>query len=791
LLSNSVVQTQAGVPVVQNDNLSGQKFISKSYALIFYENGQVDVYDRGNRKENLVGSFGKFSFPAGGIQSASKVSISMGPKHISEKEIVQVANVATVLKQKEGTWPEVTVNYEIPNGTLTACWTLMPEMAHIRFTVSTGGENKTPEGPATLDFKLKDPANLIKEIKPARWQRHPCGGVPFQLTAGMANQYQVGKTKLILANDRGLTKLYDEGKINLYVREVPCPWQRNQFQANTVISFSNASMALPLAVAAAGEDRLMLEIKSPMPFYLGDNLKDPIILEAAVVNLVPRPERVDLDYTARNYDGQIIDQGRISKILGPLAVWQRPLKLFPKEVGPIYVEVIAQHSQSTVFQNLCLGVMPKREFLDGKASRFGISAYRGTVGSHTELRTEKQLLELMKQIGIRWLRMSNDAKLAHEMGFYTWYLNGPPINSDYIDGKPTWMSEAKNREDFLRGNLDHALKAGDEVFEFSNEWNLTGGEEKGVLADRYAREWAIPLKAIRDQMCPKVRLAGCVIANGDQTYLNKVYKAGAWDSFDILAFHAVGCPRSCDFDDGKEYWSYLATLRRIHEVMRELGKKELWMTEFYAPTAPNNSCSNNERIAAEEITLQCALAVAADVRGFMFYCLDDFEREEEIKTALQVGEPMERESYFGLVRRDWTPKAGLWAYQTAAYCFDGAKFVGDISMPDPKFFGMAFDGRNGHFAVLWSRKEGYLPHNPSHLRLAHRQPWEDVWTLRTPFSFASNSEVTVVDCIGRSRKIVPDKDGKVTIELTGAPVYVFGGNFKPFTGRFYQMFHDN
>jgi len=329
------------------------------------------------------------------------------------------------------------------------------------------------------------------------------------------------------------------------------------------------------------------------------------------------------------------------------------------------------------------------------------------------------------------------------------------------------------------------LEQKNEYFEFSNEWNLYGGEEKGGRAEKYVKDWLTILKPLRDKMAPNVKLTGLTIANGDLVYMEKVYRAGGWDKFDALAFHAAGVPRSVDFDDGNTYWSYLATLRRVREAMKKYGEKELWMTEMYTPSAPNSSCSNNERVSAEDTALSIALAVAADVRGFLYYCMDDYDIWEEIKTAKDVGEPSEREQYFGLIRRDWNPKAGLWAYQTAAYYFDGAKFLGDAQLPDKETFGLLFKGRNGSVAMLWSRKEGYQLHEPPVRANTHRPPWEDSWTERTAVRIPSaGGDVVIVDCVGRAKHLKPDATGTVKIELTGAPVYVLGGKFTAVRGKF-------
>jgi len=511
----------------------GQKFVCQSYSLVFQDSGQVDVYDRRSGSEVLIGNFCKFAFPAGGVQSAGST---------------------VTIETSAGTyWPEVVIHYQISQGSLSARWTLMPETARVEFTVSAASGYTPGEGQATYSFVLNNPAQLVKEIKPARWYSHSGGGVPYQLTAGMANQYVSGTSGLILANDRGLIKLYDAGRINLYVREV-----QSQFRANAAISFSSSDAAMPMAVAVAGDDKLMLDVESPQPFYLWENLNEPIVLDASVVNLDSQEQSVNLDYIARDFDGQVIGQGHLSRALAPLATWQTSISVTVGRAGPIWMEIKAQHSLGSSIQNVCVGVMPNRTFLDGSESRFGISAYRGNVGSHTELRTEAQLLGMMNKIGVRGLRMSNDPNLAHQMGFYTWYQNNLSGSSadDYFAGRPSWCDVSTNRDQFSQGNLQHVINDGDVVFEFTNEWNLYGGAENGVLANKYAYDWAIPLKTIRDQMCPQVKLAGCVIANGDLTYLNKVYQAGAWSAFDILAFHAIGVPDSCDFDNGSTYWSY-------------------------------------------------------------------------------------------------------------------------------------------------------------------------------------------------------------------------------------------
>ncbi|MGN1367032.1 MAG: hypothetical protein ACI406_16805, partial [Victivallis vadensis] len=245
-----------------------------------------------------------------------------------------------------------------------------------------------------------------------------------------------------------------------------------------------------------------------------------------------------------------------------------------------------------------------------------------------------------------------------------------------------------------------------------------------------------------------------------------------------------GVPRAPD-NPSDVYWNYLKTLVDIRRALREFGDKPIYCSEFYAPTAPNTSCSNNERSGAEDLALMFALGTAADVKNMMYYRLDDIDRHTPIATAAQLGEPQHRESYFGLVRRDWVPKASLWSYAAAARFFDRAEFKGDVEL-GPELFGLLFDSPQGEFAVLWNRREGYVDHEAFTPRPWHRPPWQELWTRQDPVVLPADRFVTVTDVVGRSRKLSP-VSGKVTVPLTGAPVYVKGAKLKPVKGYFSKL----
>lgn len=690
--------------------------------------------------------------------------------------------------ERRGATPVVTLRSP-ENVTLTL--TLLPRLVRLQCTAPAAGDPPGDPVPATLACTLGADFVPEHEERPTRWLRHPSGGAPVPTNAGTVACFRRGNDTLAIAGDHGAYGLVRDGKLHLIARKNLAPWAAAGWTVSAGVACNAGPAGAASALSLAGSEPLLLRLETPGPFGLSAR-PGPIALTAHLANLAPQTRRVRLTVTARDWDGGAVLRRECERELPPAGEWRETLPLVAPEAGPLFVEAEARSGTACSLQRTCVGVLPERPFRDGAASRFGISAYTGHIEQHAAVRSEADLLALMQRLGVRWLRMSNDRKLAHRLGFHTFYQNGPsgPVFDQYRRGEPTWMGIEANRRDFLKGNLDRTRDQGDEYFEFSNEWNLWGGERQALLAGNLARDWMQPLAELRQQLAPGVKLAGAVVANADLPFLQGLYDAGAWDSFEALAFHASGVPKAPDLDDPQDYWTVLGTLAGVRQALRRFGDKELWMTEFYAPVAPNSSITNNERIEAEHLVLTCALGVAAGVRNMMLYRLDDIDLGDRglIAAAADVGEPTEREQYFGMLHRDWSPKATLWAYQTAAWMLDGATFAGDVRLPDPALRGLAFDGPHGRLALLWSRAEGAHGQEPYRPALAHPEPWEDPWRLdRTVPVRVPASGVTVVDCIGRRRGLRPDATGQVRLALSGAPVFVLGADWATERGRFSRM----
>ncbi len=764
-----------------------------TYLAVFQSDGVVDLYGRDKGEKQFLGSVGgvKIQGDASTVGKDVLIKLKKGKATAGAEDRVDFEGIATTIAGEQTSWPVVEIVPESKENFVIATWTLMPGAIKIQYSTPLPQEEQNPEKNGDVILTLAPGVAQSGEIKPARWIRDIHNGVPSQVTRGMAAYFQGAGNSFSVANDKGFKSLIDGDAVHVYFRKTDLPWQKSTLRAAMSLTFGGqAAAAMNDAVALAADDRIALNVQCDQPFYLYDETR-PIRLPVSVRNISDKRQRVDVSYVAYDYDGQKLAEGKTSGVVEPLGRYTTAIELLPKERGPVYLDVTADHSEGSDYQRICLGVMPEREFADADHSRFGISAYRGNVGPHTELRTEEQLLGMMKRIGVRWLRATGKPDLARSMGFGLWYHNNLPYSqavADYFQGKENWLSDPAKREAFIASNIKTALANQAVTLEFTNEWNLDRGDNKAYRAEKYAKDWLPLLKKVRDEMAPNLRLAGGVVANADLPFLKKMHDCGAWDDFDVLAFHSSGVPKSSDLDG--MYWSYLETLKNIRMAIRQFGVKELWMTEFYAPAAPNYMTSYTERSAAENLTLMCALAIAADVRCMMYYCFDDFDRQPEIARQGALPEPVLRENYFGLVRRDWTPKASLWAYENCAWIFDGAAYVGDVKLPVPALNGLLFKGKSGPFALLWSRQEGYANDLPFAPRGHHREPWVNQWSQSTPLMLkAGGGDVYAVDCLGRRRNLAPDQNGMVRIDLTGEPIFVFGVQLESVRGRFTTMFY--
>lgn len=672
-------------------------------------------------------------------------------------------------------------------------WTLFPEGARCRvyptWEVSQEWEKNLASVQLRFDPKFKEHGRF----SPERYYLHRTGGEPEELNRGQAIEFGDGVNFVTFAaagQSPTYWRFYENHSLNFETKRCRLPWAPTFYCGTLAFSVrGNADSRVREAIARAGDERLLMEVKSPDRFFL---LKEPgeYRLTAYVGNYFRKPTRIHLKYTARNFNGDVLKTEHLSQVVPPGAEAVFPLCVNLTEVGPVFFDIYASNEFGGDYRRVCGGVLPELKFKAGKESRIGVTGWRDNPGETVERRSSGEVLDMMKRIGITTIRQSYRYESeAQQKGFRTWYHNNIGDSASlerYIKDGTSWLADPKAIRHFLKGNLEHTRKTGSEVLELTNEWNLYGGEQNAVRAKAHA-DFTKILREVRDQYYPEIKLTGLTICNGDMPYMRTIYDNGAWDDFDYLAVHTAGVNRSPETDDS--YWSFMRTLRAVREALRRYGDKPVYITEHYAATAPNMQITNNERISADDLAISVGLAVALDAKCIMYYVFNDFENRK-LKNP-NVNLDVLREHHFGLFHRDWMPKLTLWAYQTAARFFDPGEFLGDLNFSEPGARGLLFDkGPDGEFALLWSRKGGLRQQEAiidQGFNLPPWQPADVAGPVEIRLKPRSGNSIRVTTVMGHTYTMEAGRDGNVVLSLTESPVYVENADLKPVKGAVYRM----
>lgn len=663
-------------------------------------------------------------------------------------------------------------------------WALFPEMLRLRVFAmkEPDGKNGTPE--VRMGFL---PAGILESdafSAPVRTVR--TNGEPEQYSCAMVLRFGEKENYLTAGTAAGLSQFYEKNEFHLPLLKYDMPWQASHYRATLAFSFRQDKQESRMdTVCFAADERIMLDMRTEDPFYLTDK-PGTIKVTAHVMNAFRDTRPVTLEYRAVDFDGKIVTEGSIVRNVPAYKIEKMEIPVAVKESGPVWIEATASHQYSADYQRICVGLLKPADCKGDESTRLGVAIWRNNAPEHTEYRAHKQMFALMKRVGVHYLRQQAcDPKEAVKAGFEVWFHNNPfnPDDQIFWDAK-AWHTNVEERKKWLAFNLETTKNNWATTFEFNNEWNRHGFPKNKEIAVKYVKDWLIPLDQVRKEKYPEIKLAGACVSNADTEYMQVMYENGAWDHFDYFVFHDSGMPRSPDSPDFC-YWNFLQTLMDVRKALRTYGEKPAYITEFYSPTAPNISCSNNERLAAADILLEIALCNAANVKGMMYYGFDDFDWNQPIQHLPEMSEPACREKYFGLIRRDYVPKALLWTFATAADTFDGATFKGDLELKGTKSYGLLFDSPKGPFAVMWSRIDGYMAHETKMNGNWHPAPWRKIFSSQEHVIVNGNN-VTVTDIVGRTRS-AQMSDGKAELYLTGEPVIVRGLKETPVNGYFSKM----
>jgi len=581
--------------------------------------------------------------------------------------------------------------------------------------------------------------------KSGLWTRDANGGIPFEARDGYFRSFKNGNSGLwlLLGGNANYSNPWNEhlgltknkaGKQEGSMEFLVGPPELDDYTAIALFHKRPVGMRLstdrPFNLWESGVPEVKVEISNPYKL-IQKNIAFSII--------------------GRNYDGTVVQEKTKLLTLKPYETARLSYKL-PESKREIYfVEAKAVvPGKKEVFSRTNLAILPPYEFEHTGESKFALSAYFA-------IPSQEAVFKLMKRMGVHILR-NGDNRVSSKYDIIS-FCHGSVGPND----SPEKVAQG------IDAILARAAERQNPELEFCNEWNMIKGDEKSRRAALYV-EYLRVLKAKCDKKYPTLKIIGIGMAGADTGFLKLIAENGAIPLMDGgVALHPGRGNMTPDYTGNG--WTYLGGIRRFRKAMNELGIKQLHLSEVYACTNPNNSWNDSYRQATENVILTYAIGLAEDAATIQFYQLHD-----SVWHDLGGVNPNNSEYHFGLLMRDGTIKPSLLAYATVAEALDGAKCTGYLDFGD-KVYGIGFATPRGPLAIVYDRTDGYFL-NKREKKYAMPEPWVDSWETHRKKTFDTvGNRVTVIDPIGRSRTIKA-KNGRVEIILDGAPLIVYGINFK-------------
>jgi hypothetical protein len=291
-------------------------------------------------------------------------------------------------------------------------------------------------------------------------------------------------------------------------------------------------------------------------------------------------------------------------------------------------------------------------------------------------------LDVVAGSGATWVRFDFDwASAEPAAGSFDWSHIDRVVDSARSRGltvlalpayTPTWarppgttaMHPPSDPADFARFVAAAAVRyagRGVGAWEVWNEPNLAHFWQPGPDPAAYTRLLTLASRAVRQVDPDAVVLTGGLSPARDDphggqmspvTFLRGVYAAGGAGQFDAVGMHPY-CYPARPSDARTAAWNTFYRLPAVHDVMAEHGDgaKEVWLTEFGAPTG---SAPGAVGEAEQEAVLRDAFATLARwpwAGPLLWYSHRDTGTDRA-----------DREQNFGLLRHDFTAKPALRAF---------------------------------------------------------------------------------------------------------------------------------
>jgi hypothetical protein len=609
------------------------------------------------------------------------------------------------------------------------------------------GPTNLSVGGAMILRRAVDKSSAARLIKQGLWQRHAGGGTAVETDDGVFRRTDT-PAATVLEEIRGNANWSNPHAQHIAFTPNAAA---NAWTATATFHLLPPGESDAKATARARGRPFALELSTDHLFNLSTNGVTPLTLTGRIDNTqTGGTAHVEASLTVRDFDGAVTAENRLPATLAAGTGLVLTVAV-PPATGVYFAELRAHGTDGREwFARTTLGAVQPYAFAHRERSIFGIAACFPQP-------SRADVDALLRRMGVRWVRHGDTRETQPAIGAVAnRHCSFPPAK---------WRDEPDTREAELKKILTECDRCGNPFLEFGNEWNMSA-LNTGKTADTYVNDWLKPLARLRGEGGFKAGLLSMGLAGADTAYLKAIHANGGWPLLDGVAFH----PGRGNFtpDHDAQGWTYLGAIRRMQKAVAIYGEKPLWVTEAYACTFPHSSWHDTPRRAAENVVLTYVIGLAEGLKAVMFYQLQD-------GTWHNVGgiNLKDSEYYYGLLDRKNAVKPSLLAYCAVAEALDGAVFRRYLNVEGTQARGALFDTPRGPLTVLWDRSEGFVQskRTPDYVT---PEPWVEHWTSRVTAHFETDApRVTVIDCIGR-RRSVEARDGAVTLELTGAPLMVYG-----------------
>ena len=511
-----------------------------------------------------------------------------------------------------------------------------------------------------------------------------------------------------------------------------------------------------------------------------------ITLNLNVTNISEKEINYSVRYNIINHYNEIVDSGIFyNNRLEAGEQANRNLKLSLQNYGMHYLNFYVV-SENYVHRENYPFMMVEDKALEYRAeSPFGLCA------PYTNCESEQDAaVKLLGNLGISSMRMDKQNKNFHlsdclKAAGVTRQAIGIAYNKTPSDVEGYIEKVRELAKDWL-----HRV----EIFFMANEFDMqTKGNysksqkaiEERFVPYTFAPAFEMFKNEFPDQIHKVIWESNC---HGTVEWFEAFYEAGIWDKSEIVDIHSYSNPTGPDkvFTNTVEnkfssMYSIEYAAQRWKRICKRYGKKRLIIGETGYPTSVTTKVGMNPRTVADFNVRVAMFLLEAGAELINFFSAFD-------RVSVLVGTSTWRELYFGTFTNTdyygtYMPKPWAAAYANLIRRFDGFQSCEYSSKYDEDEFGTlrAFDIKlkdGKGLSVLWSNV--YMLPNTTAIGGVKRTPreagpiWENRWVITETREFdAVGDTVTVIDVMGNS-KTVSAKSGKVQLEISGSPIYVYG-----------------